>query len=204
VAEVGLNGIFREMISPRFLWGVLIGLFSAGLWVTIQFGHWSRQDERTRQTLMALERTLQERGATLDTIRQRGEQNYGDVRRLVEDVAALKASRMEDDRATQAQALRDAEFRARIANQIERMADQVSRLTGQLAPRQQGGPNGTPAPTPDWRLHREQQWGCKNRYSTCRTVSDGDAMDGVLQCFSAECAVVKPDAFGAPLRGCGA
>ena len=45
---------------------------------------------------------------------------------------------------------------------------------------------------------------CKSRYSTYRTVSDEDASDGVLQYPSAGRAGVKPGAFGAPLRGCGA
>jgi hypothetical protein len=45
---------------------------------------------------------------------------------------------------------------------------------------------------------------CKNRYLTCRTVSDDDVTDGLLQCSSAACATLKPRAFGAPLRGSGA
>jgi hypothetical protein len=45
---------------------------------------------------------------------------------------------------------------------------------------------------------------CKSRHSICRTVSDDEAADGLVQYASAERAAVQPGASGAPLRGFGA
>ena len=45
---------------------------------------------------------------------------------------------------------------------------------------------------------------CKNRYSTRRTVFDEIAMRRLDDCVPGACVIVKPYAFGAPLRGYGA
>ena len=45
---------------------------------------------------------------------------------------------------------------------------------------------------------------CKNRYSTCRTVSDGTVTDGVCPSVPRRHAALKPGASGAPLCGFGA
>ncbi len=45
---------------------------------------------------------------------------------------------------------------------------------------------------------------CETWHSTCRTVSDQIETDGLPQGPSAGRAALKPGAFGAPLRGCGA
>lgn len=121
----------REAGRPHFLWGIMLGLLSAGLWITIQYGQWARDDERTQTRLAALTSDLQRIATIQEAMRQRGDGNFTDVRRLLEEVASLRTSRVEDDKATQAQALRDAEFRARVSNQLERQAEQINRLIQQ-------------------------------------------------------------------------
>ena len=68
------------------------------------------------------------------------------------------------------------------------------------------GRTGAPSPEPasSSRVVVLLRLTCKNRYSTRRTVFDEIAMRRLDDCVADVCVIVKPCAFGAPLRGCGA
>jgi hypothetical protein len=121
--------------DARFWWGVLAATVSAAFFMVSVIIDWNRQDEREHgemqrmnERLLQLDARFVRRDQEFNLVQERVSGLLNDVRGLLDRAARLEASRVEDDKNTQANALRDAEYRARVAAELARISSDLNRL----------------------------------------------------------------------------
>lgn len=152
-AKAAVSAWGKVLTDARLWWGFLAGLVGGVLYMISASADWGREQERAAIQASEHARLLGQHETRLNTAEDRIRALAVGVDQFRERMVYLGARREEDDKATQAQAVRDAEFRARLQNQLDNLQAELARLGRDVAPyvpRREGGPRLQDLP---WRLH---------------------------------------------------